>query len=75
MKTKSLVDGRWTLAFRDEQSCNSALGMIVEEINILSDEVHRRLKPLLNLETAIDLSSTNLCVPEDSSNRILPQSL
>jgi protein CLEC16A len=49
--------------------------MIVEEINILSDEVHRRLKPLLNLETAIDLSSTNLCVPEDSSNRILPQSL
>ncbi|WJX91041.1 hypothetical protein P8452_72873 [Trifolium repens] len=75
MKSKSLVDGRWTLAFRDEQSCNSALGMIVEEINILSDEVHRRLKPLLNLETAIDLSSTNLCVPEDSSNRILPQSL
>ncbi|KAK2358717.1 protein TRANSPARENT TESTA [Trifolium repens] len=75
MKTKSLVDGRWTLAFRDEQSCNSALGMIVEEINILSDEVHRRLKPLLNLETAIDLSCTHLCVPEDSSNRILPKSL
>ncbi|CAJ2649829.1 unnamed protein product [Trifolium pratense] len=75
IKTKSLVDGRWTLAFRDEQSCNSALAMIVEEINILSDEVHRRLKPLLNLETAIDLSSTHLCVPEDSSNRILPNSL
>ncbi|XP_045811838.1 protein TRANSPARENT TESTA 9-like isoform X4 [Trifolium pratense] len=75
IKTKSLVDGRWTLAFRDEQSCNSALAMIVEEINILSDEVHRRLKPLLNLETAIDLSSTDLCVTEDSSNRILPKSL
>ncbi|MCI26043.1 CLEC16A-like protein, partial [Trifolium medium] len=48
--------------------------MIVEEINILSDEVHRRLKPLLNLETAIDLSSSHLSVPEDSSNRILPKS-
>jgi len=30
--------------------------MIVEEINFLHDEVHRRLKPLLNLETSLDLS-------------------
>ncbi|XP_027192516.1 protein TRANSPARENT TESTA 9-like isoform X3 [Cicer arietinum] len=75
MKAKGLVDGRWTLAFSDEESCKSALLMIVEEINFLSDEVHRRLKPLLNLETAIDLSSSHVSVPEDSSNRILPKSL
>ncbi|KAE9609879.1 hypothetical protein Lalb_Chr07g0180711 [Lupinus albus] len=55
MKTKTLVDGRWTLAFRDEESCKSAFSMIVEEINFLSNEVHRRLKPLLNLEAATDL--------------------
>ncbi|CAK8564083.1 unnamed protein product [Lathyrus sativus] len=75
MKTKSLVDGRWTLAFRDVESCNSALEMIVEEVNFVSDEVHRRLKPLLNLDATKDLSSSHLCVPEDSSNRILPKSL
>ncbi|KAE9601632.1 hypothetical protein Lalb_Chr13g0299881 [Lupinus albus] len=50
MKKKTLVDGRWTLAFRDEESCKSAFAMIVEETNFLSDEVHRRLKPLLNLQ-------------------------
>ncbi|ESW10756.1 hypothetical protein PHAVU_009G235200 [Phaseolus vulgaris] len=55
-KTKAFVDGRWTLAFREEESCKSALCMIVEEINFLHDEVHRRLKPLLNLETSLDLS-------------------
>jgi len=38
--------------------------MILEEINFLSDEVHRRLKPLLNLETALDLSGPE----EDSSS-------
>ncbi|CAL0325548.1 unnamed protein product [Lupinus luteus] len=54
-KTKALVDGRWTLAFRDEESCKSAFSMIVEEINFLSNEVHRRLQPLLNLETTTDL--------------------
>lgn len=75
MKTKNLVDGRWTLAFRDEESCKSALGMILEEINFVSEEVHRRLKPLFNLDTTKDLSSSHLCVPEDSSNRILPKSL
>ncbi|CAI8584098.1 unnamed protein product [Vicia faba] len=75
MKAKSLVDGRWTLAFGDVKSCNSALEMILEEINFVSDEVHRRLTPLLNLDTTKDLSSSHLCIPEDSSNRILPKSL
>ncbi|KAH1209333.1 Protein TRANSPARENT TESTA 9 [Glycine max] len=65
LKTKAFVDGRWTLAFRDEESCKSALSMILEEINFLSDEVHRRLKPLLNLETALDLSGPE---EEDSSS-------
>ncbi|KAK7329730.1 hypothetical protein VNO77_23906 [Canavalia gladiata] len=67
MRTKVFVDGRWTLAFRDEESCKSAILMIVEENNFLSDEVHRRLKSLLNLKTAMDLSSLPACVPEDSS--------
>jgi len=67
-KTKASVDGRWTLAFRDEETCKSAFVIIVEEINFLSNEVHRRLKPLLNLETAVDLSGSSLCFPEDSSS-------
>ncbi|XP_061361576.1 protein TRANSPARENT TESTA 9 [Gastrolobium bilobum] len=72
LNTKTLVDGRWTLAFRDEESCKSALFMIVEEINFLSDEVHRRLKPLLNLETAIDLSSSSVYAAGDSSSYRTP---
>ncbi|WVZ11761.1 hypothetical protein V8G54_016291 [Vigna mungo] len=57
-KTRASVDGRWTLAFKDEETCKSAFLMTVEEINFLSNEVHRRLKPLLNLETSIDLPGT-----------------
>ncbi|MED6207563.1 hypothetical protein PIB30_036892 [Stylosanthes scabra] len=65
-KNKALVDGRWTLAFRDEESCKSAFMMIVEEMGLLSDEVHRRLKPLLNLEITTDSSSSSVCDPDDS---------
>ncbi|XP_057429268.1 protein TRANSPARENT TESTA 9-like isoform X2 [Lotus japonicus] len=72
LKTKAFIDGRWTLAFRNEESCKSALLMIHEEINFLSDEVHRRLKPLLNLETAVDLSSPSVRVPKDSSFQSTP---
>ncbi|XP_028774093.1 protein TRANSPARENT TESTA 9 isoform X2 [Neltuma alba] len=57
------VDGRWTLAFRDEESCKTAFHMIEEEINLLSDEVHRRLKPLLNLENS---TCPSVRVPVDS---------
>ncbi|RDX65829.1 hypothetical protein CR513_55478, partial [Mucuna pruriens] len=64
IKTKASVDGRWTLAFRDEEICRSAFLMIVEEIKFLTDEVHRRLKPFLNLETAMDLSISS----EDSAS-------
>ncbi|KAJ4845753.1 Protein TRANSPARENT TESTA 9 [Turnera subulata] len=52
VKSKALVDGRWTLAFRDEESSKSALSMILEELGLQSDEVERKLKPLLNLEEA-----------------------
>ncbi|XP_076949842.1 protein TRANSPARENT TESTA 9-like [Bidens hawaiensis] len=47
LRSKSLVDGRWTLAFKDEASCKSALTMILEEIDLQFKEVERRLKPLL----------------------------
>ncbi|CAJ1975841.1 unnamed protein product [Sphenostylis stenocarpa] len=70
LKTRAFVDGRWTLAFRDGESCKSALCMIVEEINFLCDEVHRRLKPLLNLETSLDLSGL---AEEDSSSNTTPR--
>ncbi|KAB1996609.1 hypothetical protein ES319_D13G242900v1 [Gossypium barbadense] len=49
-RIKSLVDGRWTLAFRDDKSCKTALSMILEEINLQNMEVERRLKPVLDLE-------------------------
>ncbi|KAI4344477.1 hypothetical protein L6164_011698 [Bauhinia variegata] len=71
-KSKALVDGRWTLAFRDEESCKSALVMTLEEIKFLSDEVHRRLKPLLNLDTAIDSSTSSFHLPEVSSPYTIP---
>ncbi|GMI84218.1 green fluorescent seed 9, TRANSPARENT TESTA 9 [Hibiscus trionum] len=49
-RIKSLVDGRWTLAFRDDQSCKTALSMILEEIDLQSMEAERRLRPVLDLE-------------------------
>ncbi|OWM89043.1 hypothetical protein CDL15_Pgr023889 [Punica granatum] len=49
-KARALVDGRWTLAFRDEESCKSALSMTLEEINMQSNEVEKRLKPLVSLD-------------------------
>ncbi|KAI6682632.1 hypothetical protein NL676_036513 [Syzygium grande] len=56
VKSKALVDGRWTLAFRDEESCKTALSMIVEETDLQSNEVEKGLKPLLDLENALGLS-------------------
>ncbi|XP_015900238.3 protein TRANSPARENT TESTA 9 [Ziziphus jujuba] len=65
-RTKALVDGRWTLAFRDEESCKSALSMILEEIDIQNNVVERRLKPLLDLESTVDPSDSSVCPPESS---------
>ncbi|XP_022929617.1 uncharacterized protein LOC111436147 isoform X5 [Cucurbita moschata] len=56
LKTKPFVDGRWILAFQDDNTCKSALSMVLEEINLQSQEVERRLKPLIDLERAVDSS-------------------
>ncbi|KMT03645.1 hypothetical protein BVRB_8g189840 [Beta vulgaris subsp. vulgaris] len=47
-KARTLVDGRWTLAFRDEESCKSAISLIHKEFNFQRQEVERQLKPLLD---------------------------
>ncbi|XP_077238440.1 CLEC16A-like protein isoform X3 [Tasmannia lanceolata] len=65
-KTKALVDGRWTLSFRDEQSCKSAESMILEEMHLQSSEVERILKPLLNLDLDRPVHSPHL-LSESSS--------
>lgn len=63
-KARTLVDGRWTLAFRDEESCKHAVSMIHEEFNLLSREVERQLKPLFDPD--------NSTAPPDSSHPETP---
>ncbi|XP_073266129.1 protein TRANSPARENT TESTA 9 isoform X1 [Populus alba] len=67
-KTKAPVDGRWTLAFMDDESCKSAFSMILEEIDLQSKEVEKSLKPLLNHEGAIDVLDTSPHRPDDASS-------
>lgn len=62
------MDGRWTLAFRDEESCKCALSMILEEINLQGDEVERRLKPLLDIKSSVHISNPSSYHPESSSS-------
>ncbi|XP_068641608.1 protein TRANSPARENT TESTA 9-like isoform X2 [Aristolochia californica] len=50
LKSNSLIDGRWTLAFKDEQSCKAAESMVLEELQLQSTEVERRLNHLLDLD-------------------------
>ncbi|AEE77444.1 CLEC16A-like protein [Arabidopsis thaliana] len=50
LKSKGLVDGRWILAFRDDESCHSAYSMVAGEIDLQCSEVERRLRPLFDLE-------------------------
>ncbi|KAL9224281.1 hypothetical protein vseg_000336 [Gypsophila vaccaria] len=59
-KGRTLVDGRWTLAFRDEESCKSAVSMIHDEFDLQSQEVERRLQSLLNPEICTDPSTISL---------------
>lgn len=56
VKSKALVDGRWTLAFRDEESCKLAMSMVVEEMKLQSCMVERSLQPLLELDRNTDNS-------------------
>lgn len=58
-KARTLVDGRWTLAFRDEESCKSAVSLIHEEFNQQRQEVERRLKPLFDPDNAIAPSESS----------------
>lgn len=75
VKTKALVDGRWTMAFRDEESCKSALSMILEEAKLQSNEVERRLKPLFDLEKPVESSNPSVSPPKASSSYITPSNL
>ncbi|XP_062164002.1 protein TRANSPARENT TESTA 9 [Alnus glutinosa] len=72
VKTKALVDGRWTLAFRDEESCKSALSMVLEETKLQSNEVERSLKPLFDLEKDVESSESSVRPNEASSSYITP---
>lgn len=47
-RSKKLVDGRWTLAFSDEQSCKAAESMIIEHMKSQQTEIEGKLCPLLN---------------------------
>ncbi|XP_057818483.2 protein TRANSPARENT TESTA 9 isoform X2 [Cryptomeria japonica] len=47
-RSKGLVDGRWTLAFPDEQVCKAACSIVLEEMAIQSFAVQEELKPLLS---------------------------
>ncbi|CAI0407278.1 unnamed protein product [Linum tenue] len=68
-KPKTLVDGRWTLAFRDEESCKYALSMLLEEIDLQSNEVERRLRPMLNLDEP-PATETHFGPPSASSSTV-----
>lgn len=44
---KRLADGRWTLAFTDEQQCRRAQLAVMEEIYIQGNAVRTMLEPVL----------------------------
>eukprot|EP00249_Psilotum_nudum_P022735 c28628_g1_i1 orf=260-2767(+) len=46
-RIKKLVDGRWTLAFLDEQTCEHAKTAVLEDMAIQSSAVENVLEPLL----------------------------
>ncbi|KAH6794191.1 CLEC16A-like protein [Perilla frutescens var. hirtella] len=66
VKSKALVDGRWTLAFRDEESCKHAFSMILEEIKLQSCVVERSLQPLLELDRSSGRSNLSQHVEDNS---------
>ncbi|CAN6242258.1 unnamed protein product, partial [Urochloa humidicola] len=51
---KYLVDGRWTLAFSDEQSCKAAEAMVIEEMKLQQDAVRKQLQPLVEFDMPED---------------------
>ncbi|XP_050940425.1 protein TRANSPARENT TESTA 9 isoform X3 [Cucumis melo] len=71
-KAKPFVDGRWILAFQDEDTCKVAFSMVLEEINLQSKEVERRLKPLVGLERAVDSADAFLCSTKSLTSNTAP---
>ncbi|PKA51374.1 hypothetical protein AXF42_Ash002739 [Apostasia shenzhenica] len=61
-KSKVVVDGRWTLAFRDEQVCKSAESMVIEEMHLQQRQVEETLMPLL--EYHMTANSTEVILEE-----------
>ncbi|KAG6437762.1 hypothetical protein SASPL_102690 [Salvia splendens] len=67
VKSKALVDGRWTLAFRDEKSCKNAMSMVEEEMELQSCMVEKSLEPVLELEQSTDHSQLSEHVEDDNT--------
>lgn len=65
LKPKVLVDGRWTLAFRDEDACKSAESMVIEEMRLLQNQVEQRLKPLVEDQMMTDASNPSRKSPDE----------
>lgn len=63
-KSKPAIDGRWILAFRDEQSCKWAESMILEKLHQQGREVEKRLHPLLELDRPKSDLDTSGSAPE-----------
>ncbi|XP_074564856.1 protein TRANSPARENT TESTA 9-like [Curcuma longa] len=60
-QAKDFSDGRWTLAFQDEQACKAAESALIEELKMQRSEVEQRLKPLLQLDGAGVSAAPELC--------------
>ncbi|KAJ1699995.1 hypothetical protein LUZ63_008507 [Rhynchospora breviuscula] len=54
-KSKVLVDGRWTLAFSNQELCKAANSMVTQEMNLQQREVELQLNKLLENEFACSL--------------------
>jgi protein CLEC16A len=68
-KTKKyLVDGRWTLAFGDEQSCKAAESMVIQEMKLQQDAIGKQLKSLVEFEMPEDGLQNSQTLHETTSD-------
>ncbi|GJN27907.1 hypothetical protein PR202_gb15970 [Eleusine coracana subsp. coracana] len=65
---KHLVDGRWTLAFGDEQSCKAAETMVIEEMKLQQNAIGKQLKSLVEFEMPEDGLQNPLTLHETASD-------
>ncbi|CAG7900523.1 unnamed protein product [Brassica rapa] len=70
LKSKGLVDGKWTVAFRSDEFCHSAYSMVAHEMDLQSSEVERRLKPLFEFDRKQQDQSTitSEAIPSSTSS-------